>query len=115
MGTTILAEYRVCEQTRLAQAELKVLDRRTADERASIVVLETEWQRVAGPARIQALAEEKLGMTDRATLQLSALELLPRQGTESREAVVRQASAQIPAPIRNTAPLLLEVADRPGQ
>jgi hypothetical protein len=63
--------------------------------------LETEWQHVASPERIQELAQSKLGMADHASVQLSSFDLLPRRGAEPaplNNSPVRNASAQLPAP-----------------
>ena len=99
IGMTILSLYNVSERTRIANVEHQKVLRLTAHERASINVLETEWARVAGPGRIQALAEAKLGMANTASVQLSSLELLPRRGEEAPSVTsnIREASAQIPA------------------
>lgn len=98
LGLTVLANYHVSEQTRLAHVALNSVDRKIDQEKSSMAVLETEWERVAGPARIQALAQSKLGMSDTASLQLSALSLLPRRGesTPLSNAEIRQASVQVP-------------------
>jgi cell division protein FtsL len=100
LGLAILGNYRVSEQTRLARVILDQVDHRIAQEKANVTVLEAEWERVAGPARIQMLAQSKLGMSDGASVQLSALELLPRRGEDSTlgGSEVRQASAQIAEP-----------------
>ncbi len=96
IGMTILGLYQVSERTRIAAMELQKVQRETASEKASINVLETEWARVAGPARIQALAESKLGMANSASVQLSSLELLPRRGEEQTvTSNIRSASAEI--------------------
>lgn len=98
LGLIVLANYRVSEQTRLAHVQLNSVEHRIAQEKASVSVLETEWERVAGPARIQKLAQSKLGMSDTASLQLSALELLPRRSEDVQVAgsEIRPASAQVP-------------------
>ncbi|MDE2112714.1 MAG: hypothetical protein KGJ79_16355 [Alphaproteobacteria bacterium] len=99
MGLTILALYHVSERTRIARVELSQVEHRIADARTKTSVLQTEWVRVANPARIQQLAEASLGMSDTATLQLSSLELLPRRGgAPLGGAQMRDASAQVPAP-----------------
>ena len=54
MGLSILALYHVSENTRVATCELDQVNRQISDNRAAIGVLQTEWERVAGPARIQA-------------------------------------------------------------
>ncbi len=98
MGMAILANYHISEQTRLAAVELRSVDRHVTEERAATTVLEAKWENVAGPARVQALAQAGLGMNDAATAQLSALELLPRHDDSAPlgGSEVRQASAQTP-------------------
>ncbi len=79
-----------------------------AGTQTHLSVLETEWQHVASPARIQKLAESRLGMGDTASAQLSSFDLLPRRGDEAaplNSTPVHNASAQVPAapaPIRPT-------------
>ncbi len=75
-----LALYHVSEQTRVANAELRHVNHRIAQERDALSVLQAEWARVADPARIQRLAQAELGLTDTPTVELSSLELLPRRG-----------------------------------
>jgi len=101
MGLTILGLYRVSEQTRVTHVRLDRVEHRIADERAALSVLQTQWEHVASPERIQQLAESNLGMNDTATMQLSSLELLPRRGDETAplgDAQVRSANAQAPSP-----------------
>jgi hypothetical protein len=65
-------------------------------------VLEADWERVADPARIQQLAQRKLGLGDTPTMELSSLELLPRRGEASPlgETQLTQASATVaPQPV----------------
>ena len=99
VGLTILGLYHVSERTRVATVEMQMVQRQTREEKANISVLETEWARVAGPGRIQALAESKLGMANTASLQLSSLELLPRRGEDAPSVTsdIRQASEQVSA------------------
>lgn len=89
MGLSILALYHVSEKTRVAHMELSKVGSRIAQERSHLSVLETEWGHVASPARIQKLAETRLGMGDTASVQLSSFDLLPRR-------------AENPAPQNNT-------------
>ena len=99
MGLTVLGLYHVSEQTRVAHVQLDRVQHRIADEHAALSVLQTQWEHVASPERIQQLAESNLGMSDTATMQLSSLELLPRRGDEiAPDAQVRSANAQIAAP-----------------
>lgn len=100
MGFTILALYHVSEKTRVAHMELNKANAGIAHERGAIGVLETEWQHVASPERIQQLASARLGMADSASVQLSSFEQLPRRGAEApplNNTPVHNASAQVPA------------------
>jgi cell division protein FtsL len=99
MGLAILALYHVSEATRVARVELDRVSSQIADTKGQISVLQTEWERVAGPARIQALAEQQ-GMTDTTSAQLSSFELLPRKGETPAlgNTPLHNASAVVPAP-----------------
>jgi hypothetical protein len=100
MGFTILALYHVSEKTRVAHMELSKANSGIAHERGAIGVLETEWQHVASPERIQQLASTRLGMADSASVQLSSFDQLPRRGAEPaplNNTPVHNASAQVPA------------------
>lgn len=103
MGLSILALYHVSEKTRVAHMELAQVNRQIADTKTAIGVLETEWQHVASPERIQQLAQSKLGMADSASVQLSSFDQLPRkEQAPLNNTPVHNASVQIPAP--NSAP-----------
>jgi cell division protein FtsL len=80
MGLAILALYHVSEATRVARVELDRVNSQIADTKGQIGVLQTEWESVAGPARIQQLAQQQLGMTDSTSIQLSSFDQLPRKG-----------------------------------
>jgi cell division protein FtsL len=96
MGLSILALYHVSERTRVAQMELAKTHRQIREARDSIGVLQTEWARVAGPARIQELAQRH-GMTDTVSAQLSSFEQLPRRGDAPlNNSPLRNASAEAP-------------------
>jgi cell division protein FtsL len=100
MGFSILGLYHVSEKTRVAHMQLSQVTAQIAQEHAHIGVLETEWQHVASPERIQQLAQAKLGMADSASAQLSSFEQLPRRGVDPaplNNAPVHNASAQLPA------------------
>ena len=75
-----LGLYRVSESTRVANVELSAVNRQIAQEKVTMNVLQAEWQRVADPARIQRLAQSRLGMTDQPTVEMSSFEMLPRRG-----------------------------------
>jgi len=99
MGFSILALYHVSEKTRVAHVQSSQVTSRIAQERSSIGVLETEWQHVAAPERVQQLAQAKLGMADTSSAQLSSFEQLPRRGDAAplNNTPLHNASAQIPA------------------
>lgn len=100
MGLSILALYHVSERTRVAHMQLNQVNSQIIKERSAIGVLETEWQHVASPERIQQLAQSKLGMADNASVQLSSFDQLPRRGTDHQplnNTPVRNANAEAPA------------------
>jgi hypothetical protein len=108
MGFTILALYHVSEKARVAHMELARVNTGIVQEHSNIGVLETEWQHVASPERVQQLAQARLGMADTASVQLSSFDQLPRRGAEPaplNNTPVHNASAQVPAPAdHNSAP-----------
>ncbi|MFO1248046.1 MAG: hypothetical protein U1E93_07490 [Alphaproteobacteria bacterium] len=106
MGFSILALYHVSEKTRVAHMELNQTKAKIAQERAAIGVLETEWQHVASPDRIQQLAQARLGMADTASVQLSSFDQIPRRGADAplNNSPVHNASAQVPAAAPAPAP-----------
>ena len=114
MGLSILGLYRVSESTRIAHNNLAQTNRQIAQANADISVLQTEWQHVASPERIQQLAEARLGMSGTPSVQLSSFELLPRRGDEAaplNNMPVHNASAVVPAPSRL---VLIPVSDGSG-
>jgi len=94
---TIVSNYRVAEQTRVARAQLAVTDQRIADEQAKSNDLQTQYVQLSRPDNIQMLAENTLGMSDKTTVQLASLRLLPRRG--EGEAQVREISAPAGTPV----------------
>jgi len=100
MGLSILALYHVSEKTRVAHMQLNQVNAQIAQEHGAIGVLETEWQHVASPERIQQLAESRLNMADSASVQLSSFDQLPRRGADPaplNNTPVHNASAEVPA------------------
>ena len=98
MGLAILALYHVSEATRVARVELGRVGTQISDTKGQISVLETEWERVAGPARIQTLAEQQ-GMTDTSSVRLSSFAQLPQRGAPAaplENNPVHNASAVVP-------------------
>ena len=115
MGLSILALYHVSEKTRVTRMQLEKVGRQIEDNRSAIGVLQTEWERIAGPARIQQLAESRLGMSDTSSVQLSSFEMLPARGEEAaplNNTPLHNASVQLPA--QNPAGPLQQISDRPG-
>lgn len=107
MGLSILALYHVSERTRVTSVALRQVSGEIVREQANMSVLETEWERVAGPGQIQALAANRLGLSGTPAVQLSSFELLPRRGedpTPLTTAPIRQANAQAPNPEPTAAP-----------
>jgi cell division protein FtsL len=100
MGLAILALYHVSEATRVARVQLDRVSSQIADTKGQIGVLQTEWESVAGPARIQQLAQQQLGMSDSTSIRLSSFDQLPRKGDEAPlgNTPLRNASAVIPSP-----------------
>jgi cell division protein FtsL len=100
MGLAILALYHVSEATRVARVELSQVSNKIEDTRGQISVLQTEWEHVAGPARIQVLAEQKLGMSDTSSVRLSSFDQLPRRGEAAPlgNTPLHNASAQVLSP-----------------
>ena len=90
MGLAILALYHVSESTRVASVELRHVERDLGKEEQTMSVLETEWERVAGPAKIQELAARNLGLTGTPAVQLSSFDALPRRGELSETLIDRE-------------------------
>lgn len=100
MGLSILALYHVSEKTRVAHMQLNQVKSQIAQEHSAMDVLETEWQHVASPERIQQLAQSRLGMADTASVQLSSFDQLPRRGADPaplNNTPVHNANAEVPA------------------
>jgi cell division protein FtsL len=116
MGLSILALYHVSEHTRVARLELHKVDRQIARQHADIAVLETEWQHVAAPGRIQQLAQARLGMSDSASAQLASFDLLPRRGEAAAlgNTPLRNANAVLPARQGRTIAVSASVASPPA-
>jgi cell division protein FtsL len=117
MGLSILGLYHVSEKTRVARMELGKVDHQIRDVRSNIGVLQTEWARVAGPARIQELALAD-GMSDTASVQLSSFEQLPRRGEAPlNNSPLRAANALAPralAPVVRPTLSLQPISDQTG-
>jgi hypothetical protein len=98
-GFTCLAVYRVAEETRISEAELRATEAAIADEQDLLAVLGAEWARVTQPARIQALAARHLPLSEQPTVQLSSLTLLPSRPLQhTADPAYRTASVVVPEP-----------------
>ena len=73
-----LALYHLSEETRIARVKLLSVERQIADDRDALKVLQADWERVAEPSRIHALARSQLGLADTAAISVASLDLLPR-------------------------------------
>ncbi len=99
MGLVILALYHVSESTRVARVQLSQVGHQIDDTKSQISVLQTEWERVAGPGHVEELAERQ-GMTDATSVRLSSFDALPRRGEQAPldNTPLRDANAVVPAP-----------------
>lgn len=115
MGLSILALYHVSERTRDARLNLAQVDRQIVRQQSDIAVLQTEWQHVASPARIQQLAQTQLGMTDTASVRLASFDLLPRRDAPRplNNTPLRNANAVVPSPIGHAIPISAPVTSAP--
>jgi cell division protein FtsL len=97
MGLSILALYHVSERTRVTQMSLTKVNHQIREARGTIGVLQAEWARVAGPGRIQELAQRH-GMSDATSAQLASFDLLPRRGEAPlNNSPLRNANAVVPS------------------
>ena len=98
-GLACIGLYRIAEEARIAQADLRTAEAEVASEKNAIVILGAEWARLTEPARIQALAARHLPQVEEPTLQLSSLTLLPpRALVPAEEPTFRTASIVVPDP-----------------
>lgn len=103
-GLACLGLYHVSEQTRIANVELRKVDHQIAHERSAMSVLQAEWARVADPSRIQRLAAQVLGASDKPTVELSSLELLPRRGVAAPLGDAQMRAASVTVPVKHEDP-----------
>jgi len=75
-----LALYHLSEETRVARVRLQSVERQIAEDRGAMKVLQADWEHVAEPSRIHALAQLRLGLSDTAAIAVASLDLLPRRG-----------------------------------
>jgi hypothetical protein len=75
-----LALYHLSEETRIARIRLQSVERQIVEDRGAMKVLQADWEHVAEPSRIHALAQARLGLSDTAAIAVASLDLLPRRG-----------------------------------
>lgn len=98
-GLACLGLYRIAEEARVSEADLRMVKAQIIEEENAIAVLGAEWARLTQPARIQALAARHLPLSDEPTLQLSSLTFLPpRALVPVEEPPFRTASIVVPEP-----------------
>ena len=96
-GLVCLGLYRIAEEARVAQAELRSTRAAIARESDMLTVLGAEWARLTQPARIQALAARHLQLSDAPTVELSSLKSLPTRDAPP-ETPIREAKIILPTP-----------------
>jgi cell division protein FtsL len=106
MAASILTLYQVAERTRVTGVKLAAVEERMTEEQAKTSELQAQYVQLSNPERIQQLAENTLGMTDQATVQLSSLQMLPRRAEADEH--IREVSA--PA----GEPALVKISARTG-
>jgi hypothetical protein len=78
-GFVCLGLYRIAEEARVAAADLRETHVAIVGEQDALAVLGAEWARVTQPARIQALSQKHLDLSDRPVMEFSALTQLPQK------------------------------------
>ena len=63
-GFVCLGLYRIAEEARVAQVDLRETRAAIVREQDALAVLGAEWARVTQPARIQALSQKHLDLSD---------------------------------------------------
>jgi hypothetical protein len=97
-GLVCLGLYRIAEEARVAAADLKATTTAITREHEALVVLGAEWASLTQPARIQALAQRHLDLSDEPRVELSSLTGLPLKNAPLGEASVHDAKAVVPLP-----------------
>jgi len=91
-----LGVYRVAEEARVAQADLSATRTAIVRESDALAVLGAEWARLTQPARIEALTQRHLDLTDRPSVELSSLAQLPAKNLPLAEDPIRNANEVVP-------------------
>lgn len=105
-----LGVYRTAEQARVDQGALKATQTAILRENDMLTVLGAEWARITQPARIQALTQRHLDLSDSPALELSSLsQLPPKSAPLAPEGEIRNAKAVVPQ--SPTAPQAVPMAE----
>ena len=100
-ATLCVGLYRVAEEARVTQEELRGTLAAVARENDDLIVLGAEWARLTQPARIQALAARHLKLADDPSLQLSSVTSLPsRSMPVVPDNAIRAAKVVQPTPMQ---------------
>ena len=76
-GFVCLGLYRIAEEARVAAAAFVETRSAIVSEQDALAVLGAEWARVTQPARIQALSQRHLDLSDLPVMEFSSLTQLP--------------------------------------
>ena len=95
-GLICLGVYRVAEEARMSAIELRETRAAITQENKTMAVLGAEWAKQTQPARIQALAQKYLNVTDRPAAQLASISQLPPKFAPQPENAIRNANAVVP-------------------
>ena len=78
-GFVCLGLYRIAEEARVAQVDLRETHSAIVQEQDALAVLGAEWARVTQPARISALSRKHLDLSDLPVMEFSSLTQLPQK------------------------------------
>ena len=78
-GFVCLGLYRIAEEARVAQVDLRETHAAIVQEQDALAVLGAEWARVTQPARISALSQKHLDLSDLPVMEFSSLTQLPQK------------------------------------
>lgn len=100
-GFACFAANHVSEQTRVAQLKLKGTEQAIVQTQVDMKVLQADWIKVANPARIQKLAQQRLGMTNDPMKEYASLQEVPRLGAPAPGNENGIINASVPVPTAN--------------